>query len=104
MTPIDDTHKGLLLALSRNTNDKGAVLAYCDYLQEQSNPGWLIVKNYRLHDWPLYHRETVAVCGYKLCWLDGYVPYDYRQSNHHLRRAKYVLKSYAEGNVKEIKQ
>lgn len=104
MTPLDDTHKGLLLALSRNTNDKGAILAYSDFLMEIGSPGWIITRNYRLHDWPLYHRDTGANYGYKLCWLDGYVPYDYRLSNHHLRRAKYVLKAYAEGNVQEIKQ
>ena len=96
MTPLDDTHKGLLLALARNTNDGPAKMAYADYLMEINNPGHIIVLNYRIHEWPVW--VPGANWGWRLPWLEGKT--EYKQISHHLRRIKWILTQYAEGRVK----
>lgn len=102
MTPICTEHAALLRALARNTNDKVGQKAYADWLQERGNPGWIIVANYPIQDWFRQGRFEGGETGYKVLWLDGYIPYDQMPGDvrrHHLRRIKFILGCYANGKV-----
>lgn len=100
MTEIDSEHRGLLLAIAKNTNDKPAQRAYADWLQERGNAGWLIVLNYKIQEWPVWEKGTKDDSWrsyWRLPWLTGRIPY--QSISHHLRRMKYILTEYAEGRV-----
>jgi uncharacterized protein (TIGR02996 family) len=58
MTPIDSEHAALLKKVAANTNDQIAQKVYADWLMEHNNPGWVIVLNYRIQDWPIWCDEN----------------------------------------------
>lgn len=109
MTPICDEHRALLRAVAKDIADEGAILAYSDWLQERQSPGWLIVANYNIVDWPVWmggktgwrqHHWMKGDCheNWKLPWLSGMIYFDHwvQQPRH---RIKQILTKYANGEV-----
>lgn len=103
MSPICSEHAALLRAVAKNTNDHGARDAYTDWLQEHSNPGWLIVQSYLPQDWATFVNQGIAEWPdftewWRLPWLLGSV--EIPPLNHPLQRVKAILTEYANGKVR----
>lgn len=102
---MDPTESGLLKAISVNLNAVDPVRAYADYLNENGNPGWLIVANYPPRQWAVSangHESRWSLNRerrWKLPWLDGVAVLPKANSNWRTR-LKAILNLYAEGQVK----
>lgn len=114
MTAIDSTHAALLRGIARNTNDDTAKKVYADWLMEQGNPGWVIVLNYRIQDWPIActragetkkgRTRYYSHDHWKLPWLDGVVPNPrgpnaWSPVTDPRSRIKQILNLYADGEA-----
>ena len=108
MTPIDSEHAALLKGIAKNLNNATARKVYADWLQERGNPGWIIVANYPLEQWPVWVGTSPRATGtrrgnassehWRLPWLEGEFHRDNRISNPK-QRVKAILLAYANGEL-----
>jgi uncharacterized protein (TIGR02996 family) len=104
MLPVGEEHAALLKAVAKNTNDRIIQKAYADWLMEQGSAGWIIVLNYKIHEWPVWEKVKhddsewpYYDTFWRLPWIEGRVPCT--SISHHLRRIKHILTEYAEGRA-----
>ena len=109
MTPIDSEHAALLKGIAKNLNNATARKVYADWLQERGNPGWIVVANYPIEEWPVWagnkpRARNPWVSGFtgehwRLPWLAGEFHSNERISNPK-SRVKTIVLAYANGEVK----
>ncbi len=123
LTELTDKHRSFLRTIAKNLNNQPAILAYADFLQDDGNPGHLIVQSYAPVDWPqMFDRwaemygKTVALGAkkadwtkwwtwsyrHRLPWLPGWVDMGQCTGAFNPRsRCKFILNEYADGRVHE---
>lgn len=89
-------HAGFLSSIAKNLNNKTAIQAYADWLQDQGNPGWYVVAHYPPEHWLVrYKGKQSWDSGYQLPWIAGLSVLVNEGSADWRNRLKKALTAYA---------